>query len=127
MATRPDQLSRRKMLQTGAAAVAATAVGGVAARGAEQCPSAAEGRAITKGRIKQTVHHWCYEPMPLETLARHAAAMGMTAMEGIPPKDWGVLKRYGLICAMTHRPPVHRGPEPQRKPSHVHREAEGRH
>jgi len=101
MATRTDRLTRRKMFQRSAAAVAATAVGGAAAGGAEPCPSAAAGRAITKGRIKQTVHHWCYEPMPLETLARHAAAMGITAMEGIPPKDWGVLRRYGLICAMT--------------------------
>ena len=91
MATRTDRLTRRKMFQRSAAAVAATAVGGAAAGGAEPCPSAAAGRAITKGRIKQTVHHWCYEPMPLETLARHAAAMGITAMEGIPPKDWGVL------------------------------------
>lgn len=101
MAIRPDGLSRRKMLERSMAAVAATAVGCAAAGGAEPCPQTAAGRVITKGRIKQGVHHWCFEPMPLETLARHAAAMGLTAMEGIPPKDWGILKRYGLICSMT--------------------------
>ena len=55
--------------------------------------------------------------MPLETLARHAAAMGLAGIEIVQPKDWGVLKRYGLICAMTRRTPVRRGPEPQGKPS----------
>jgi len=54
-----------------------------------------------KGRIRQSVVSWCYEPMPLETLARHAAAIGLKAIENVEPKDWGILKRYGLACAMT--------------------------
>ena len=56
---------------------------------------------VTKGRIRQSVVSWCYEPMPLETLARHAAAIGLKAVENVEPKDWGILKRYGLACAMT--------------------------
>ena len=103
MSTRPDQLSRREMFQRGATAVAATAMGGVAALGADDCPRAAAAaeRVVTKGRIKQDAVRWCYEPMPLETLARHAVAIGLQGIECVEPKDWGILKRYGLICPMT--------------------------
>src|SRR5512140_1395332 len=56
---------------------------------------------ITKGRIRQAVVSWCYEPMPLETLAQYAAAIGLKAIENVAPEDWPILKRHGLACAMT--------------------------
>ena len=60
-----------------------------------------EVRAVTKGRIRQTAVSWCYEPMDVETLARHAASIGLVAFENVSPKDWPILKRYGLVNAMT--------------------------
>ena len=39
--------------------------------------------------------------MDVETLARHAAAMGLAALENVAPKDWPILKRHGLVNAMT--------------------------
>lgn len=101
MPTHRNQLSRRTLLQGGAAAVAATALSGVGARGAEPCSPQAAERAITKGRIKQDAVRWCYEPMPLETLARHAVAMGLAGIEIVEPKEWDILKRHGLVCPMT--------------------------
>jgi hydroxypyruvate isomerase len=62
---------------------------------------ATDDRVVTNGRIRQSVVSWCYEPMALETLAGHAAAIGLEAVENVPPKDWDVLKRHGLVCAMT--------------------------
>lgn len=56
---------------------------------------------VTNGRIRQSVVSWCYEPMPLETLAGHAAAIGLKAIENVVPEDWPILKRHGLACAMT--------------------------
>lgn len=99
MPTHPNQLNRRTLLQGGVAAVAGAAVAGLAC-GAEPCSPAAE-RVITKGRIKQDAVRWCYEPMPLETLARHAAAMGLAGIEIVEPKEWPILKRHGLVCPMT--------------------------
>jgi len=90
------------VLQASAAGRQTAAEGESAADVAQQTreePSA--DRVVTNGRIKQSVLNWCFEPMPLETLARHAAAMGIQAIENVPPEDWGILKRYGLICAMT--------------------------
>jgi len=70
--------------------------------GAEPCTEGAPaGRVVTNGRIKQSVLSWCFEPMSIETLARHAAAIGLSAIENVEPKDWGILKRHGLVCAMT--------------------------
>jgi hydroxypyruvate isomerase len=90
------------VLQASAAARETAAEGEATADAAPQTREepAAE-RVVTNGRIQQSVLNWCFEPMPLETLARHAAAMGIRAIENVEPKDWGILKRFGLICAMT--------------------------
>jgi hydroxypyruvate isomerase len=58
-------------------------------------------RVVTNGRIRQSVVSWCYAPMDIETLARHAAEIGLRAIENVEPKDWPILQRYGLACAMT--------------------------
>ena len=102
MENQSDRVTRRQMVQTGVAAVAVAAAGEVAARGAEKCPQPADGpRVVTNGRIRQSVLSWCFKPMDVETLARHAAAIGLKAVENVDPKDWGILKRHGLICGMT--------------------------
>ena len=61
----------------------------------------AAGATVVRGRIRQSVVSWCYEPMKMETLAWHAAAIGLQGVENVPPQDWGILKRHGLVCAMT--------------------------
>lgn len=57
--------------------------------------------AATKGRLKQSVCQWCFEPMDLETLARNAAGMGIQSIELVPPDKWPILKKHGLICALS--------------------------
>ena len=44
--------------------------------------------------------------------------MGLRAIENVEPKDWPILQRYGLACAMTVGPTVER-PESQGKPPDV--------
>lgn len=94
------QFSRRRVLRFGAAALAAAA-GAAAPVAARAAKPTTPGRVVTKGRIHQTVLTWCFEPMDVETLARHAAAIGLVGLENVKPKDWPILKRYGLINAMT--------------------------
>jgi hydroxypyruvate isomerase len=88
------------VLRFGAAALAAAA-GAAAPVAARAAKPTTPGRVVTKGRIHQTVLTWCFEPMDVETLARHAAAIGLVGLENVKPKDWPILKRYGLINAMT--------------------------
>lgn len=101
MKERSDRITRRTAFQAGAAVVAAATLKGDS-RGTETDESEVASGCITaKGRIKQSVVSWCYAPMKLETLARHAAAIGLKAIENVELKDWGTLKRHGLFCAMT--------------------------
>lgn len=99
---RSDRLRRQHVLQVRAAAreneAEREAVAGAAT---PTCEEPVGDRVVVHGRIRQSVVRWCYEPMPLETLVRHAAAMGVPALENVEPKDWPLLKRYGLACAMT--------------------------
>ena len=95
-----NHCSRRGVLRAGAMALAAAAGAAVPSVG-RAAKASASGRVVTKGHIRQTVLTWCFEPMDVETLARHAAAMGLVGLENVPPKDWPILKRYGLINAMT--------------------------
>ena len=91
------QTRRRWLAGTGAAAVAAAAFGRGLARAEEK-----RDRAATRGRIQQSVCQWCFEPMDLDTLARNASAMGIRSIELVPPEQWHVLKKHGLICALAN-------------------------
>jgi hydroxypyruvate isomerase len=68
--------------------------------GAEQ-PADDPAWKITRGRINQSVVHWCFKPMSVEDLARSAAALGIKSVELVPPSDWPILKKYGLTCAIA--------------------------
>jgi len=56
---------------------------------------------ISHGRIRQSVVHWCYNPMPVEELAAGAARFGMESVELVTPEYWPMLKKLGLICALA--------------------------
>jgi len=58
-------------------------------------------QAKPRGRFKHSVCYWCFEKLGLEPLAVQAAAMGIQSIEVVPIEHWPILKRHGLICAMT--------------------------
>ena len=96
----PDRpLSRRTVL------AGMTAVGSTVALSAAQAAAAESSDdpnwKITRGRIQQSVVHWCFKPMSVDDLARHAAALGMKSVELVPPADWPTLKKHGLTCAIA--------------------------
>ncbi len=95
-------ISRRTALQQLGAGTALLA--GVAAiphtmKALDKTPPAPSG-----GRINQSVCQWCYAKMPLEDLCANAAAMGLKSVELIQPKDFAIVKKHGLICAMVMNP-----------------------
>jgi hydroxypyruvate isomerase len=95
-------VTRRSLLQGAAATAAAIALPSAAhAARRRRRSDAASGRVVTKGRINQSVCAWCFDPMPLETLAGHAAAIGLKSVELVDPKNWPVLKEHGLVCAIA--------------------------
>lgn len=54
-----------------------------------------------KGRIRQSVCRWCYNSISLDTFAAYCARIGIQSIELVEPADWPILKKHGLICAMT--------------------------
>jgi len=92
------RLTRRRAMQSGVAAGLMLAAGGSAQAAGQRKKKRTRS---PRGRIKQSVCPWCFEPMPLETLCRHAAAMGIQSVELVEPKDWPILKKHGLTCAIA--------------------------
>jgi hydroxypyruvate isomerase len=100
MANRPDvgpAISRRFALRSAAAlALAAWPRQGTAWRGQ------ATGRAVTRGRLRQSVSRWCYKAIPLPELCKAVAAMGVPAIDLLEPADWPVVREHGLVCSMGY-------------------------
>jgi len=94
----PKDLSRRRALGLLAGGAAAL----VSPRGAT---GAGEAQALKlKGRIKHSVCRWCYRKLSLEELCRTAISLGIKSVELLGPRDWPILKKYGLTCAMPNGP-----------------------
>jgi hydroxypyruvate isomerase len=90
----PRSIRRRDLLH---ATGAALAVGSL--KGAAMQPA---GKAVTRGRLKQSVSRWCYQKMPLPDLCQAVAAMGLTAIDLLEPQDWPIVREHGLICSMGY-------------------------
>jgi hydroxypyruvate isomerase len=98
-------LSRRTLLRRSLAATTAVAAGSslaptTRATAPPQDEQAEERQGIRKGRLKQAAVHWCYGG-PLDELAALAARLGMSGIDVVHPKDWGILKQHGLECTMV--------------------------
>ncbi len=94
-------ISRRALL-AGAASLTAASSGVIAAGSALAAPEpVSDDYKIANGKINQSIAFWCFNPMPMETLAAGAARMGFKSIELVPPTEWPTLKKHGLICAMT--------------------------
>ena len=96
---RDSSITRRQMLAGGAGVTAAAVMSQSTTAQADDEDDSTW--SASGERIRQSVVHWCYQPMPVETLARAAAAMGIQSVELVQPADWPILKRHGLTCAIA--------------------------
>jgi hydroxypyruvate isomerase len=60
------------------------------------------GRAVSRGRLRQSASRWCYKGIPLPELCRAVAAMGVPAIDLLEPADWPVVREHGLMCSMGY-------------------------
>ena len=90
--SRGKTVGRRDVLRMAAGAGAVMTLG-ARASGQE--------RVATKGRIKQSIAYWCVERYwSVEETCRIAKELGCRSVELVEPKDWPILKKYGLVCAI---------------------------
>lgn len=97
-------VSRRAVLGGIAGGLAATMIDGTLAAAPLELR---DGKAVKNGRIKQSFCKWCMG-MSLEDLSRVAVELGVPSIEILQVKEFEVIKKHGLVCAMTHLP----GPNP---------------
>lgn len=55
-----------------------------------------------KGNINHSVCRWCYNYLSLEELCVEAKKIGLSAIDLVGPKDWPILKQYGLDSSMCN-------------------------
>jgi hydroxypyruvate isomerase len=83
--------NRRTALKAGAATLAALTANTVVAGADAPKP---------KGRINHSVCRWCYNKIPLETLATEAKKLGYGSVELLSPAEVLKVKPLGLTCAV---------------------------
>jgi len=92
-------MNRRQMIShlAGAAAVTATGIPFTGAfAGDDQ-----ENRKL-KGNIRHSVSQWCYGSIPLDEFAAACKKMGLESIELLGEKDWPVVQKHGLTCAVGY-------------------------
>ncbi|HOX02531.1 MAG TPA: TIM barrel protein [Candidatus Paceibacterota bacterium] len=94
-------MNRRRFIAMGAGSGAAALVAGggwASARGAA-------GPGAAGSRIQHSIVHWCFgengEKWDIERMCRVARQLGCRSIELIPYACYPVLKRFGLVCAIT--------------------------
>lgn len=90
-----NKTSRRKVLMS-LGTVSAISLTGISAVQAV----AAKNNLPLKSNIKHSVCRWCYSSIPFEELCQGVKDIGMASIELTGPKEWPILKQYGLTCAM---------------------------
>ena len=88
--------TRRSFLK---AAAATSALAG--AHDSSAAESAIALPTVSKGRIRQSVVPWCFNPMKPREVIDLAASLKMPSVELISPDLWPVLKEKGMTCALA--------------------------
>ncbi|MCH2178866.1 MAG: TIM barrel protein [Mariniblastus sp.] len=65
---------------------------------------------IERGRIRQSVMGWCFNPMPAMELAEHCREIGMPAIEGVGPQHYPAIKDLGLEISLVGSHGFAKGP-----------------
>lgn len=86
--------SRRNVLKT-ISTVSALSIGGISTVNATS-----KTHGALKNNIKHSVCRWCYSSIPFEELCQGVKEIGMASIELTGPKEWPILKKYGLTAAI---------------------------
>ena len=61
-----------------------------------------DGTFKLKGNIHHSVSQWCYSDIPLEDFAKACKEMGLESIELLYEKDWPLVIKAGLKCAVGY-------------------------
>jgi len=103
-------MSRRRFV--GSAATGAAALPAIASAGAPRAVGVAvpADYRIQRGRVKQSIMGWTFDPMPVPELARHCKEIGLVAMEGIGAQHYPAVRALGLEISLVGSHGFAKGP-----------------
>lgn len=93
-------MKRRKFIQASALSGAFVASCGRLTADEQEQPSVVEFKL--KNNVNHSVCQWCFGEIPLEDFLKNLVDMGIGAVDLIGPKDWPLLKKYGIECSMCN-------------------------
>ncbi|HEV2207365.1 MAG TPA: TIM barrel protein [Verrucomicrobiae bacterium] len=96
-----QRLSRRSALGKLTGSTLAVAAAGAYGSRLVAAESAAAPEPKLKGRIHHSVCRWCYGSIGLEQLCEAAKEIGIQSIDLMEVKDFPILKKHGLVCAMV--------------------------
>jgi len=100
-------ITRRTLLGSLAAGAAAAGAAAITNNLAQAEVSVATTKL--KGRLKQSACLWCLKNVTLEKLCVFCQEIGMKGIDLADPKDWPMLKKYGLLCTMISTHSIEKG------------------
>ncbi len=59
-------------------------------------------KIVLKGNINHSVCRWCYDAIPWDVFCPALKDIGISAVDLVQPKDWPILKQYGLYSSMCY-------------------------
>lgn len=95
-----NKINRRTALRNTALGAGALALGLPNAQGSATQKEQKTILTNMKGNVNHSVCRWCYNGIPLEEFAERASEIGIKSIELTSPKEWPVLEKYGLTCAL---------------------------
>ena len=91
-------MTRRHMIES----IAGAAVAAAGSSFSNAFAGTSEGKLQLKGNIHHSVSQWCYNDIPLEDFAIACREMGIESIELLGEKDWAIVKKAGLKCAVGY-------------------------
>jgi hydroxypyruvate isomerase len=95
----PHQNSRRLALKN--LMMGSIAIGGFSSF-SDKLLTMEKQKAELKGNINHAVCRWCYDSVPMEDFCVGAKEIGIKGIDLVGPKDWPVLKKFGLDSSMCN-------------------------
>jgi len=90
-------MNRRSLIKTASTGTVATMLGGASTIASTMKPK----NEPLKGYIKHSVSYWCFGKYPLDEFSQICKEIGIQSIELLDPKDWPVVQKHGLTCAMA--------------------------
>lgn len=104
------EVSRRDALRTAAATVAGATAASLPALGQLPRTDIEPDFRIRRGRIRQSIMGWTFNPMPPPELARLCKDIGLVAMEGIGREHYPLVRELGLEISLGSSHGFAKGP-----------------